>query len=581
MTEYRSEIRDGMRIDWDVPIPMSDGLAMRADVYRPVADGRYPAILGYGPYSKWLHFGDGYPDQWRRLIDEHPDVSVGTTNRYQAFEFCDPEKFVPDGYAIVRVDSRGTGRSPGFLDPLSVRETQDLYECIEWTGVQPWCTGKVGLSGISYLAMNQWQVATLQPPHLAALCIWEGCADYYREFVRHGGIMCTFGKSWFAPFVLPVQHGLGTRGYRSSMTGDWVSGPETLGEEELGSSRYDWFEESMRHRLATDEFWTSRLPDFSKIRVPLLSSGNWGGQGLHLRGNIEGFLESAAGDKWLELHGLEHWTEYYTDYGVSLQKRFFGHVLKGEDTGWSKQPRVQILVRHSGRLVQRDEHEWPLARTRWTRFYLDPVDATLRVTPLERDASLTYRGLSAGVTFLTPPLAEETEITGPIAAKLFVSSSTEDADLFVVVRVFAPDLAEVTFQGHTDLHTTVAQGWLRASYRKLDPKRTLPYRPYHTHDEIQPLRQGEVYELDVEVWPTCIVVAAGHRLAVTVRGKDYAYPGGAGGPGVPRLGQFTGVGPFRHTDPRDRPERIFNGEVTLYCGPRRPAHVLLPLIPPR
>ena len=581
MTEYRSEIRDGMRIDWDVPIPMSDGLAMRADVYRPVADGRYPAILGYGPYSKWLHFGDGYPDQWRRLIAEHPDVSVGTTNRYQAFEFCDPEKFVPDGYAIVRVDSRGTGRSPGFLDPLSVRETQDLYECIEWTGVQPWCTGKVGLSGISYLAMNQWQVATLQPPHLAALCIWEGCADYYREFVRHGGIMCTFGKSWFAPFVLPVQHGLGTRGYRSSMTGDWVSGPETLGEEELGSSRYDWFEESMRHRLATDEFWTSRLPDFSKIRVPLLSSGNWGGQGLHLRGNIEGFLESAAGDKWLELHGLEHWTEYYTDYGVSLQKRFFGHVLKGEDTGWSKQPRVQILVRHPGRLVQRDEHEWPLARTRWTRFYLDPVDATLRVTPLERDASLTYRGLSAGVTFLTPPLAEETEITGPIAAKLFVSSSTEDADLFVVVRVFAPDLAEVTFQGHTDPHTTVAQGWLRASYRKLDPKRSLPYRPYHTHDEIQPLRQGEVYELDVEVWPTCIVVPAGHRLAVTVRGKDYAYPGSAGGPGVPRLGQFTGVGPFRHTDPRDRPEGIFNGEVTLHCGPRRPAHVLLPVIPPR
>src|SRR5690606_34660197 len=112
---------------------------------------------------------------------------------------------------------------------------------------------------------------------------------------------------------------------------------------------------------------------------------------------IEGFLESAAGDKWLELHGLEHWTEYYTDYGVSLQKRFFGHVLKGEDTGWSKQPRVQMLVRHpGGRLVPRDEHEWPLARTRWTRFYLDPADAILRAAALERDASLTYRGLSAG-----------------------------------------------------------------------------------------------------------------------------------------------------------------------------------------
>jgi predicted acyl esterase len=185
------------------------------------------------------------------------------------------------------------------------------------------------------------------------------------------------------------------------------------------------------------------------------------------------------------------------------------------------------------------------------------------------------------VTFLTPPLPAETEITGPAAAKLFVSSESTDADLFLVLRVFTPDLKEVTFQGALDPHTPVAQGWLRASHRKLDPALTRPYRPYHTHDEKQPLEPGRVYELDVEIWPTCIVVPPGYRIGLTVRGRDYEYPGGPG-PGLGVLGAvFTGVGPFKHDDARDRPPEIFGKNVTLHCGPGRPAHVLLPVIPAR
>ena len=115
------------------------------------------------------------------MVEQHPDVAAGSTNKYQNWEVVDPEKWVPDGYACVRVDSRGAGRSPGLLDLWSAREAQDLYECIEWAAGQPWCNGKVGLNGISYYAMNQWQVAALQPPHLAAMCVWEGAADYYRD----------------------------------------------------------------------------------------------------------------------------------------------------------------------------------------------------------------------------------------------------------------------------------------------------------------------------------------------------------------------------------------------------------------
>ena len=226
----------------------------------------------------------------------------------------------------------------------------------------------------------------------------------------------------------------------------------------------------------------------------------WGGQGLHPRGNFEGFVRSASENEWLEVHGIEHWTHFYTNYGVNLQKKFFGHFLKGEDTGWSKQPKVQLQVRHPGeKFVERHESEWPLKRTHWTKFYIHPSDMTMSAAPPTAASSVTYAGLSEGVTFLTEPLEHEVELTGPIAAKLWVSSATEDADLFLVVRAFTPDLKELTFQGALDAHTPIAQGWLRCSpHRKLDPKLALPYRPYHTHDEEQKLKPGQVYEVDVE-----------------------------------------------------------------------------------
>src|SRR5256714_14325269 len=202
-----SEIRDGMRIDWDMPIKTDDGIVLRCDVYRPVKPGKYPVILTYGPYGKWLHFADLYKEQWDRMCEEHPDVPTGSTNKYQCWEVVDPEKWVPDGYAVVRVDSRGAGRSPGVICHNNKRETKDLHDCIEWAAAQPWCTGKVGLNGISYYASNQWRAAATNPPHLAAICVWEGWNDAYRESARHGGIICSFRKNWQDMQVKTVQHG--------------------------------------------------------------------------------------------------------------------------------------------------------------------------------------------------------------------------------------------------------------------------------------------------------------------------------------------------------------------------------------
>jgi predicted acyl esterase len=574
----QTEIRDGMQIDWDVPITMDDGIVLRADVFRPPRTGRYPVILSYGPYAKGLAFQEGYPSAWQRMVAQHPDVAHGSSNLYQSWEVVDPEKWVPEGYACVRVDSRGAGRSPGFIDHFSPRETKDLYRCIEWAGDQPWSDGKVGLNGISYYAMNQWHVASLQPPHLAAMCIWEGSADWYRDMTHHGGILSTFWANWYDMQVKTVQHGLGSRGPRSRVTGELVCGDETLSDAELARNRADFGDEILAHPL-DDRYHRDRSPVWEKVVTPFLSAANWGGQGLHPRGNFEGFVRAAAKDKWLEAHGIEHWTHFYTDYGRLLQKRFFDYFLKGEKNGWDRQPRVQLQVRHIDRFVERHENEWPIARTHWTQLYLHPAVHSLDRRPPESSASITYDALGDGVTFLSAPLDRETEITGPLAAKLFVSSSTADADLFLVFRVFAPDLKEVVFMGAIDPHTPVAQGWLRASHRKLDPVLSTPYRPYHTHDEKQPLKPGEVVELDVEIWPTSIVVPAGYRIALTVRGKDYEWQKTTGA----RLSNFKnellGCGPFLHDDPRDRPAAVFGGKVTLYTGPQQPSYILLPIIP--
>jgi len=565
-----------MKIDWDVPIRMDDGLVLRADVYRP-DEGRHPAILSYGPYGKGLAFQEGYKTAWEIMARENPDALAGSSNRYQNWEVVDPEKWVPEGYACVRVDSRGAGRSPGYLCHNNARETRDIYECIEWSAAQPWCTGRVGMNGISYYASNQWRAAALKPPHLAAICVWEGWNDAYRESARHGGIICSFRKNWQDMQVKTVQHGVGERGKKNPNTGELVCGPETLSEEELVRNREDMWQAFLSREM-DEPYYRERSAELAKVTVPLLTAANWGGQGLHTRGNFEGFVRSASTQKWLEVHGGSHWAPFYTDYGRKLQLAFFEHFLKDARNGWERRPRVQLNVRHPGeRYELRMEEEWPLARTQWTRYYLDPQGLRLARQAPGGGRPLTYEPMGDGVTF-SMVAERDIEITGPSALKLFVSSATADADLFIVLRIFDPAGKEVLFQGALDPKTPVGQGWLRASHRKLDRELALPYRPYHTHDEKQPLKPGEVVELDIEIWPTCIVVPQRYRIALSIRGRDYEHDEPAASLSNMKH-PMRGCGPFTHDDESDRPPHIFSGKVTLHF--ERQPYLLLPLIPPK
>ena len=386
-----------MVIERDLQITMDDGLILRADVYRPKTDAPVPVIMTLGPYGKGVMYQDHYKAMWDWLIAQHPDLLPGSTRSFMAWETVDPETWVPWGYAVVRVNSRGACRSPGMLDIFSPRETLDYYHAIEWAGTRPWSNGKVGLNGISYYAINQWHVAQLQPPHLTAMVPWEGAADMYRDWYRHGGILSNkFMEVWYPRQVLQVQHG-NPKAPRDHWMNESAAGPEQLSPEELAANRVDNLANA-RAREMDDEWYRNQSPDWSKVHVPFLSAANWAGFGLHPRGNFEAFTQAASKQKWLEGHPGRHEEWFYVPYGMALQKRFFDYFLKGEQNGWDKEPRVWVNLRRpfSKEFELRKEDAWPLEGTRWTKLFLDAAERQPRLARAGARRRCDIRGAEHG-----------------------------------------------------------------------------------------------------------------------------------------------------------------------------------------
>jgi hypothetical protein len=307
--------------------------------------------------------------------------------------------------------------------------------------------------------------------------------------------------------------------------GERASGPEELSDQELKTNRTDPIQDVLE-RPFDDEWYRTRSADWTKVNVPFLSASNWAGFGLHPRGNFMAFMHAASEQKWLECHPGRHEEWFYLERGIDFQKRFLDHFLKGEDNGWDKEPPVQLHLRRpfSDKFELRKEKAWPLPDTKWTPIYLSALGAALEWGKPSRQSSMRFKALSETITFFSKPLEKETEITGPLAATIFASSTTEDMDLFVTFQAFAPDGQEVDFQGTVDPHTPLAQGWLRASHRKIDKGKSHPYQPFHPHDELQPLEPGKMYELNVEIWPTHIILPAGYQLGLQISGKDFERP---------------------------------------------------------
>ena len=554
-----SRPRHDLLIEKDVEITLRDGVRLRADVFRPKGGGRFPALINIGAYQKdklWVPPPD---------LEEKP-------NQYMNWETVNPLWWVPRGYAAVRVDTRGSGKSPGITDPFSLQEALDFYDAIEWSAKQPWCNGNVATSGISYFAMTQWLVANLQPPSLKAMIPWEGAADMYRDFAYHGGIFCFgFVSNWYNNHM--AHHLLGRRHQES---------PDAFSKH--------WLWHYMRESLDTGCYY-GRQAQWDKINVPFYSAGNWSGVGLHLRGNTEAFTRARSKHKKLRIHAGTHYHPFYAEEARQDQLRFLDHWLKGIDTGIMDEPPVKLLIRTGGGkgYKWRSENEWPLARTKWTKFYLrstkrnahggEQVEGVLTTAAPKTRGSFTYSasgmtkaGVASaswtstalagslprmGVSFETDPLPADTEITGPINLVLWVSSSTEDMDIFATIRNIDPVGMDVWEIGQQQQQVPVAKGWLRASHRKLDPKLSLPYRPYHTHAGRLWLKPGEIVQVQVEIWPTCMVFRKGHRIRLDIQPKD----------GV-------GSAPYTHYS------ADYNvGENTIHTGGGTASYLLLPVIP--
>ena len=282
------------------------------------------------------------------------------------WETVKPEWWVPKGYAAVRVDGRGSGKSPGQCEPWSLAEAIDFYDAIEWAAAQPWCNGKVGLSGISYFAINQWFVANLQPPSLKAIMPWEGFADIYRDALFHGGILSVFMTNWFTAHLM--HHVVGPR----------VAAPvRTAGRPTRCGTGCTTISTAARLRGAQAQW--------DRITVPMLTVGNWTGFGAaSARQHRSVHARRLASTRSCASTPASHVHPFYTEEGKRDQLRFFDYWLKGIDNGVMDEPPVKLAIRKGRDEIEwRHEHEWPLARTQWTKFYFDlstPADGRSRAS---------------------------------------------------------------------------------------------------------------------------------------------------------------------------------------------------------
>jgi predicted acyl esterase len=557
-----SEPRDcKLIIEKDVRIPMRDGSLLYADVYRPDTSEKAPVLFNIGVYQKdklWVPPAD---------LEE-------AANPYMNWETVNPEWWCPRGYACVRVDARGSGRSVGKSEPSSYQEGLDTYDAIEWLAKRDWCSGNVGMIGISYHASTQWRAANLQPPSLKAIMPWEGRADQYRDQAYHGGIFALgFIGNWWLTHT--AHHLLGR--------------PRSHNPDAFHN---DMMWNMMRNDLDSD-YWRMNSARWEQITVPMYSVGNWGGFSMHLRGNTEGFVNAVSKHKKLRIHTGTHFHPFHSEEGRMDQLRWFDHWLKGIDTGILDEPPVKLEIRTGGspkRYAFRNENEWPLARTAWNKVYLridrdvsseaGVVEGELDCNVPQAEAKLTYSasgstsaGIASGsslatthgntgrtgVSFESSPMPHDTEVTGPLMLNLWVSSTSEDMDIFVSIRNIDPaghDVCEVGQHGQPV--PCVTKGWLRASHRKLDLDKSLPYRPYHAHNERLWLEADQPVECQIEIWPTSMVFKQGHKLRLDVQPRD-----------------GLGSAPYTHY----HADYNAGAQNTIYSGGDKQSYLLVPIIP--
>lgn len=516
-------------VDWDLPVKVRDGTTLRVNVFRPRAPGTYPVIMSAHPYGK-----DNIPARSRNGRTPNlqyrmfPQPEPVTLSLWTSWEAPDPAVWVPRGYVVVNADLRGGGTSEGTGDLFSDQEAQDYYDLVEWAGVQPWSSGRVGLDGVSYLCMSQYKVAALHPPHLAAICPWEGFSDLYRDFVRPGGAR----EDGFSII--------------------WSKGTKRVAR--LGGD----LRQEICARPERDEWYRARTPDIERIEVPMLVCASFSDHSLHSRGSFELFRRAASAQKWLYTHRGGKWSTYYSPQATAVRIAFFDHFLKGAANGWNQRPAVHLEIHdggpHPAAVVQ--EGAWPPADLDWRRLWLDARGMSLGETPPSAPSRAAFSTRDTlRFRWLVP---EDMDIIGPMALRLWLQARhAGDVILFAGIRKFRAG-AEVTFEGSYGFSgDMVSKGWQRAAHRDIDARLATPAQPVHTHARAEPLAAGEIAPIDIELRQHATRFLKGDVLQLDLRGRWHF-------PRNPLFGQFPA---FYQPSPR--------GDWVLLSGGEYDPHLLL------
>ena len=465
------EAPPNVHAEWNLPVKVRDGTTLRVNVFRPNEPGTYPVIMSAHPYGKdripaHSRSGHAVNPQYRMFPQPEPIAFSAWTS----WEAPDPGVWVPRGYVVVNADLRGGGTAEGTGALFSDEEAQDYYDLIEWAGVQPWSNGRVGLDGVSYLCMSQYKVAALNPPHLAAICPWEGFSDLYRDFARPGGSR------------------------EDGFTIVWSKGTSKI------ARLRDDFRREVQERTERDEWYRSKTPNLERIKVPMLVCGSFSDHSLHSRGSFELFRRAASTQKWLYTHRGGKWSTYYSERATAARVGFFDHFLKGVANGWDQRPSVHLEIHDSGPnpAAVVEEDAWPPGNLDWRPLWLDARDMALGVASpaTQSQAALSSR---SGLRFQWS-VPEDIDVIGPMALRLWIKAQdASDPVLFAGIRKFRAGV-EVTFEGSFGFSADMAsKGWQRAAHRELDAHLSIPTQPVHTHDRAEPLKRGEIARIDIEL----------------------------------------------------------------------------------
>jgi len=503
-----------IKIERNVDIPVGNGISMKADIYRPDAEGQFPVILAASPYSK--------------EIQTMPMMPVGFSYARGWMESGDPNFYVRRGYvmAIATIrGSRGSGGTFGNIEP-DPDTVKDLAEAIQWLGHQSWSSGKVGMNGVSYFSLVAKRVAMLEPSCLAALFSPYGFTDGYRDVLYRGGILAAeFMEYWLkrqAPFFNienTLRKSWGEDKYNAAIQMA-LRDPEIAASPVLANALRNpdvggnpVLLEILLNPLFND-YWRERVVDFDKgCSVPAYLGGDWGMFGLHLPGDLRAW-EHWKGPKRMTLGPPIYLDRPCYQYAYE-SLRWFDHWLKGIDTGMMDEPPVQVFIEGTGEW--RTSHEWPLPETRWTPFYLHRGGLLSEHDFWPNEGWSNYEDSAFArhsLEFWSPPMVEVTELCGPSVLNLW--GSTTDTDVLWFVSLLHQDA-----QGQERVLT---RGWLRGSQRKLDTSKSKPWQPVHVHDERQPLSPNQIYEFNIEIQSIGIELKPGERIGLRIKGADNEVP---------------------------------------------------------